>query len=78
MSNMRTPKNNTGSAETLYQFQSMKSTSKECMGTMPFKFRWKTKKTSANTPSKYGYAHAASSMLKKINFNLADIKIGQY
>ena len=52
----------------------MKGTSKECMGTMPFKFRWKTNKISANTPSKYGYAHAASSMLKKINFNLADIK----
>jgi hypothetical protein len=71
---VRTPKNNAVGAETLYQFQSMNTTNKEGMGTIPFKFRWKKKKSSTNTPSKYGYAHAASSILKKINFNLDDIK----
>ena len=44
------------------------------MNKMSFKFKWRAKAAHRSNPSKYGYAQAANSMLKKINFNLEDIK----
>ena len=70
--NVRTPsdiKNTDG----MYQFK-CNNPIQEYKNKIPFEFKWNQGKACQVNPDKYGYAQAANSMLKTINFNLEDIK----
>ena len=69
--NVRTP-NNT-KTDGMYQFK-QNNPIQEYKNQMPFEFKWNQQKACHINPSKYGYAQAANSILKTINFNLEDIK----
>ena len=61
----------------LYQFQDGATYERPIVdGQIPFEFEWGKKNTTSyqGTPTRYGYANAASSMLSTINFNVEDIK----
>ena len=61
----------------LYQFQDGATYERPIVdGQVPFEFKWGKKNTTAyqGTPTRYGYANAASSMLSTINFNVEDIR----
>ena len=61
----------------LYQFQDWATYERPIVDSqMPFEFNWGKKNTTSyqGTPTRYGFANTASSMLATINFNLEDIK----
>ena len=69
---MSTP-SNIENTDGMYQFQGNNPIQKY-KNKMPFEFKWNKRKAFHINPGKYGYAQAANSILKRINFNRQDIK----